>query len=188
MLLNFCQCDDDIVASGSGAIKVLSELEYASEDEEEEFRTPPPDLMTLVIKGCTPWGMFPSTINLMRVADNIVVQGRPNSEGWVEHFSNWKRIAHPLLASSDVVCSCPCGTMRLEDDDGDGLSSEESSSNDSYIEAPLENTQVGGGDLHNLSRRLTIALGHTHTFSEGRSTGSHRGSSEILSQIGRAHV
>ena len=69
---------------------------------------------------------------------------------------------------------------RIEDDEDD-LSSEESSSNDSYIEAPLENTQVGGGDLHNLSRRLTIALGHTHTFSEGRSTGSHQGSSEILS-------
>ena len=57
------------------------ELEYASEDKEEEFRMPPPDLMTLVIKGCTPWGMFPFTIDLMMVTDNIVVQGRPNNKG-----------------------------------------------------------------------------------------------------------
>ena len=56
------------------------ELEYTSEDE-EEFRTPPPDLMMLVIKGHTLQGMFPFTIGLMMVTDNIVVQGRPNSEG-----------------------------------------------------------------------------------------------------------
>ena len=63
-----CQCNDDVVASGSGAIEESSELEYASEDgegeeEEEEFRMPPPDLMTLVIEGRIPQGMFPVTIN-----------------------------------------------------------------------------------------------------------------------------
>jgi len=60
-----CRCNDDVVASGSGAIEESSNLEYASEDgegEEEEFRTPPPDLMTLVIEGRTPRGMFPFTI------------------------------------------------------------------------------------------------------------------------------
>ena len=57
------------------------ELEYASKDEEEEFRMPPPDLMTLVIEGHTPQGMFPFTIDLMMVTDNIIVQGRPDSEG-----------------------------------------------------------------------------------------------------------
>ena len=56
-------------------------MEYASEDEEEEFRTPPPDLMTLVIEERTPQGMFPFTINFLMVTDNIIVQGRPNSEG-----------------------------------------------------------------------------------------------------------
>ena len=58
-------------------------LEYALEDdeEEEEFRTLPPDLMMLVIEGHTPWGIFPFTISLMMVTDNIVVQGRPDSEG-----------------------------------------------------------------------------------------------------------
>ena len=38
--------------------------------------------------------------------------------------------------------------MRLTDDE-DGPSSEESSLNDSYVDAPLENAQVGGGDLPN---------------------------------------
>ena len=57
------------------------ELEYASEDEEEEFRMLPPDLMTLVIEGRTPQGMFPFTISLMIVTDNIIDQGRPDSEG-----------------------------------------------------------------------------------------------------------
>jgi len=61
--LNYC--NDDVVASGSGAIEESSELEYAlEEEEEEEFRTPPPDLMTLVIEGHTPQGMFPVTIHL----------------------------------------------------------------------------------------------------------------------------
>ena len=50
-----------------------------------------------------------------------------------------------FLASSDVVCSCPQGMMRLTDDE-DGSSSEGSSLSDSYVEAPLENAQVGGGD------------------------------------------
>ena len=66
--MKVCRCNDDIVASGSRAVKGSSELEYTSEDDdeegEEEFRMPPPDLMTLVIKGCTPWGMFPVTINI----------------------------------------------------------------------------------------------------------------------------
>jgi len=62
-----CRCNDDVVASGNGAIEESLELEYASEDgegeeEEEEFRTPPPDLMTLVIEGRTPQGMFPVTL------------------------------------------------------------------------------------------------------------------------------
>jgi len=69
-----CRCNDDVIASGSGAIKESSDLEYASEDgegEEEEFRTPPPDLMTLVIKGRTPRGMFPFTICLTMMTDNM---------------------------------------------------------------------------------------------------------------------
>ena len=63
--MKVCWCNDDVVALGSGAIGVSSELEYASEDreEEEEFRTLPPDLMTLVIEGYTPQGMFLVTIN-----------------------------------------------------------------------------------------------------------------------------
>ena len=83
--MKVCQCNDDIITSGSGFVEDL-ELEYASEDEEEEFRTPPPDLMTLVIKGRTPQGMFPFTIDLIMVADNIVVQGRPDSEGLGRNF------------------------------------------------------------------------------------------------------
>jgi len=65
LLVKVCRCNDDIVVSGSGAIEESSELEYASEDgeEEEDFRTPPPDLMTLVIEGCTPQGMFPVAIS-----------------------------------------------------------------------------------------------------------------------------
>ena len=67
LLVKVCRCNDDVVASGNGAIEESSELEYASEDgegeeEEEEFRTPPPDLMTLVIEGRTPQGMFPVTL------------------------------------------------------------------------------------------------------------------------------
>jgi len=61
-----CRCNNDVVISRSGAIEESSDLEYASEDgerEEEEFRTPPPDLMTLVIEGHTPQGMFPFTIH-----------------------------------------------------------------------------------------------------------------------------
>ena len=82
LLVKVCRCNDNVVASESGAIKVSLELEYTSEDgEEEEFRTLPPDLMTLVIEGRTPQGMFPVTINLMIMTDNIVVQGRPNNEG-----------------------------------------------------------------------------------------------------------
>ena len=80
--MKVCRCNDGVIGSGSGGGEGSSELEYASEDkEEEEFRTPPPDLMTLVIEGHTPQGMFPFTINLTMVTDNIVVQGRPSSEG-----------------------------------------------------------------------------------------------------------
>jgi len=43
-----------------------------SSEEEEEFRTPPPDLMTMVIEGCTPRGMFPVTISLMMMTDNML--------------------------------------------------------------------------------------------------------------------
>ena len=129
-----CRCNDDVIASGNGAIDESSELEYASEDGEgeEEFRTLPPDLMTLVIEGRTPQGMFPVTINLTMMTDNIVVQREANREGWVGIFSNWRRRTHPFLAS----CSCPRGTTRFRDDEG------RSSSNDSYVEAPLENVQV----------------------------------------------
>ena len=65
LLVKVYWCNDNVVASGSGAIEISSELEYTSEyrEEEEEFRTPPPDLMTLVIEGRTPQGMFPVTIN-----------------------------------------------------------------------------------------------------------------------------
>ena len=84
--MKVCQCNDDVVTSGSGGREVSSELEYASEDEEEKFRTPPPDLMTLVIEGRTPWGMFPFTIDLLMVTDNIIVQGRPDSKGLGQEF------------------------------------------------------------------------------------------------------
>ena len=124
---------------------VSLELEYASEDEEKEFRTLPPDLMTLVIKGHTPQGMFPFTISLMMVTDNIIDQGRPYSEGLGQEFLQLRRKTHPFLDSSDVVCSCPRGTMRIEDDEGIP-SSEGSSSDDSYVEAPMENAQVGSSD------------------------------------------
>ena len=134
-----CQCNNGVVALGSGEVSL--ELECTSEDEEEEFRTPPPDLMTLVIEGCTPWGMFPFTIDLMIVTDNIAVLGRPDSEGLGQIFLQWRRNTHLFLASSDVVCSCPHGTMRIKDDE-DSSSSEGSSSNNSYIEAPLENALV----------------------------------------------
>ena len=71
--MKVCQCNDDVVALGSGVIEELLELEYALEDgeEEEDFRTPPPDLMMLVIEGHTLQGMFPVTINLMMMTDNM---------------------------------------------------------------------------------------------------------------------
>ena len=44
-----CQCNDDVVvASGSGGREVSLELEYTSEDEEEEFRMPLLRFFTLV--------------------------------------------------------------------------------------------------------------------------------------------
>ena len=107
LLVKVCRCNDDVVTSGSGGREVSSELEYASEDEEEEFRTLPPDLMTLVIEGCTPQGMFPFTISLTMVTDNIVVQGRPNSQGLGREFLQLRRKTYPFLDSSDVVCLCP---------------------------------------------------------------------------------
>ena len=103
-----CHCNNDvIVALGSGRREASSELEYVSEDEEEEFRTPPPDLMTLVIKGRTPQGMFPFTISLTMVTDNIIDQGRPDSEGLGREFLQLRRKTHPFLDSSDVICLCP---------------------------------------------------------------------------------
>ena len=104
--MKVCQCNNDVVASGSGTRGVSSELEYASEDEEEEFRTPPPDLMTLVIEGHTPWGMFPFTINLTMVIDNIVAQGRPDNEGLGQEFLQLRKKTYLFLDSSDVVCLC----------------------------------------------------------------------------------
>ena len=100
-----CWCNDVVIALGSG--EMSSELEYPSEDEEEEYRTPPPDLMTLVIEGCTPWGMFPFTIDLLMVTDNIIVQGRPDSKGLGQEFLQFRKKSHLFLASSDVICSCP---------------------------------------------------------------------------------
>ena len=88
-----CQCNDGVVTSGSGGGEVSLELEYASEDE-EEFRTLPPDLMTLVIEECTPQGMFPFTIGLMMVTDIIVDQGRPDSEGLGREFLQLRRKTH----------------------------------------------------------------------------------------------
>ena len=90
LAVKVCWCNNDVIDSGSGAIEGSSELEYASEvnEGEEEFRMLPPDLMTLVIEGHTPGGMFPVTINLAMMTDNMIVLGRPNSEGWVKHFSN----------------------------------------------------------------------------------------------------
>ena len=85
--------------------------------------------------------MFPFTIDLMMVTDNIVVQGRPNSEGLGREFLQLRRKTYPFLDSSDIVCSCPWGMMRIEDDE-DIPSSEGSSLDDSYVEAPMENALV----------------------------------------------
>ena len=93
----------------------------------------------------------------MMVTDNIVVQGRPDSEGLGQEFLQLRRKTYPFLASSDIVCSYPHMMMRLEDDE-DSLSLEESSSNELYVEAPLENAQVGGGDPPKLSERLTTTF------------------------------
>ena len=71
-------------------------MEYVSEDEEEEFRTLQPDLMTLVIEGHTLWGMFPFIISLMMVTDNIVDQGRPDSKGLGREFLQLRRKTHPF--------------------------------------------------------------------------------------------
>ena len=60
---------------------------------------------------------------------------------WVKTFSNLRKKSHPFLASSDIVCLYPRGTMMIKDDE-DSSSSEGSSSNDSYVEALLENALV----------------------------------------------
>ena len=49
MSVRACHCNKGVVVSGSGIREVSSELEYTLEDE--EFRMPPPDLMTLVLEG-----------------------------------------------------------------------------------------------------------------------------------------
>ena len=82
---------------------------------------------------------------MLMVTDNIIIQGRPNSEGLGRNFLQLRKKSHPFLASSDIVCSCPRGTIRLKDDE-DVPSLEGSSSSDSYVKAPLENAQVGSGD------------------------------------------
>ena len=56
MLVKACQCNKGAIASGSRVREESSELEYASEDE--KFRTPPPDLMTLVLEGERYQGIF----------------------------------------------------------------------------------------------------------------------------------
>ena len=60
---------------------------------------------------------------------------------WVKTFSDEGRSLIPFLASSDIICLCPQGTMRIEDDEVIP-SSEGLSSDDSYVEAPLENALV----------------------------------------------
>ena len=90
-----CWCNEDVVVTESGVVmEESSELEYASEEEnkegEEEFRTPPPDLMTLVIEGCTPQGMFSVTIHLGMTTDNILVQRDSIPKGMLEIFSAWE--------------------------------------------------------------------------------------------------
>ena len=151
------------------------------EEEDEEFRTPPPDLMTLVIEGRTPQGMFPVTIYLTMMTDNIVVQGGANREGRVGIFSNEGERLIPFLGCSGVFCPCPHRTTSFGDKE-DSSSSEESSSNDSYVEAPLENTQVRDCCFSYVVEKLTIALGSTCSFSDGRSTRSCGRSSELFSR------
>ena len=56
MSVRACQCNDGAVASGSGIREESLELEYTLEDE--EFRTLPPDLMSLVLKGERYPGIF----------------------------------------------------------------------------------------------------------------------------------
>lgn len=60
LLARLCQCNEGMITLGSGVREESSELEYTSEDE--EFRMPPPDLMTLVLERETYEGMFPFTI------------------------------------------------------------------------------------------------------------------------------
>ena len=49
MSVRACHCNEEAVTSGSGVMEESLELEYALEDE--EFRTPPPDLMMLILEG-----------------------------------------------------------------------------------------------------------------------------------------
>ena len=56
MLERACHCNEGVIASGSGIVEESSELEYALEDE--EFRIPPLDLMTLVLEGERYQGIF----------------------------------------------------------------------------------------------------------------------------------
>ena len=111
--------------------------------------------------------MFPVTINLTMMTDNIIVQREANREGRVGIFSNWRRRTHPFLAS----CSCSRGTTGFGDDE-DNSSSEGSSSNDLYVEAPLENVQVRGRCFSYVVEKTNSRLGHTCAFPDGRSTGS----------------
>ena len=56
MLVRAYCCNEETVASGSGVREESPKLEYASENE--EFNTPPPDLMTFVLEGERYQGIF----------------------------------------------------------------------------------------------------------------------------------
>ena len=56
MSVRACQCNKGAIVSGSGIREESLEPEYTLEDE--EFRMPPPDLMTLVLEGERYQGIF----------------------------------------------------------------------------------------------------------------------------------
>ena len=72
--MKICHCNNDIVKVASGSeMREELELEYMSESsKEEEYTIPPPDLMAMVINECTLQGIFPVTINLTMMTDNML--------------------------------------------------------------------------------------------------------------------